>query len=230
VIGADGIHSVLQQYVVEPAEPVFSGTVAYRGLVPAARLPGWPQLLLVWGGEGKHLLTFPVRAGQLINFVGFVPADRQMHESWLAPGDPAALADEFAHWSPDVRRLADQIETTFKWGLYDRNPLPKWINGRLALLGDAAHPMLPHMGQGANQAIEDAMALATLLRGASRADVPEALVTYQALRQDRTARIQLLSRSNGIRFDAGLDVRLSRPWVQGYDVEAEALAVRGDRR
>jgi salicylate hydroxylase len=229
VIAADGIHSVLQRYVVEPTEPVYSGTVAYRGLIPATRLPDWPQSLVVWGGNGKHLLAFPVRAGQLINFVGFVPTDEQMHESWSAPGDPAALAAEFAQWSPQARRLVDQVDTTFKWGLYDRNPLIRWTIGRLTLLGDAAHAMLPHMGQGANQAIEDAMALATLLRGASAPDVPEALIHYQALRHERTARIQQLSRSNGLRFDDGLTVRLTRPWVQRYDVEADALAVSRER-
>jgi salicylate hydroxylase len=229
VIAADGIHSVLQQYVAERAEPVFSGTVAYRGLVSATRLPDWPQCLVVWGGNGKHLLAFPVRAGQQINFVGFVPADMQMRESWSAPGDPATLGAEFAGWNPQASRLVDQVDATFKWGLYDRNPLTRWTNGRLTLLGDAAHSMLPHMGQGANQAIEDAMALATLLQNASAADVPAVLVQYQELRRDRTARIQQLSRSNGVGFDAGSIVRLVRPWVQGYDVEADALAVRGER-
>jgi salicylate hydroxylase len=229
VVAADGIHSVLQQYVVEPTEPVFSGTVAYRGLVSATRLPDWPQSLLVWGGNGKHLLTFPVRAGRQINFVGFVPAGAQMRESWSAPGNPATLAAEFADWNPQVRRLLDQVDATFRWGLYDRNPLTRWTNGRLTLLGDAAHSMLPHMGQGANQAIEDAMALATLLQGASAADVPNVLVQYQELRRDRTARIQQLSRANGVGFDAGATVRLVRPWVQGYDVEADALAARCER-
>src|SRR5262249_46809097 len=160
--------------------------------------PEWPQSLVIWAGNGKHLLTYPVRAGRLINFVGFVPADVQMRESWPAPGDPAVLAAEFAGWNCEVHRLLDQVDTTFKWGLYDRNPLPRWTKGRLTLLGDAAHPMLPHMGQGANQAIEDAMALATLLRGVSTTYVPNALVQYESLRHDRTARVQQLSRSNGI--------------------------------
>ena len=102
-----------------------------------------------------------------------------------------------------MRRILEQVDTTFKWGLYDRNPLSRWTNGRLALLGGAAHAMLPHMGQGANQAIEDAMALATLLRETSAADVPDVLVHFQQLRRDRTARIQRLSRSNGVAFDAG---------------------------
>ena len=229
VIAADGIHSVLQRYVVEPTDPVFSGTVAYRGLIPATRVPDWPQSLVVWGGAGKHLLAFPVRRGELINLVGFVPADDQMRESWTAPGDPAALAAEFADWNPPARRLLAQVDTTFKWGLYDREPLTRWTNGRLALLGDAAHPMLPHLGQGANQAIEDAMALATLLRDTSAAEVPPALVQYQTLRRERTARIQQLSRSNGIRFDSGSATHLTRPWVQGYDVESDAIAVRQRR-
>jgi salicylate hydroxylase len=125
--------------------------------------------------------------------------------------------------------LLTQVDITFKWGLYDRNPLARWTNGRLALLGDAAHAMLPHMGQGANQAIEDAMALAALLGGSSAADAPSVLIQYQELRRDRTARIQQLSRSNGLDFDGGTAVHLVHPWVQGYDVEADALAARRER-
>jgi salicylate hydroxylase len=107
--------------------------------------------------------------------------------------------------------------------------LTRWTHGRLCLLGDAAHPMLPHMGQGANQAIEDAMALATLLRGASAADVPKALTRYEILRRDRTAQIQQLSRSNGVGLDSGAAVRITNPWVQDYDVEADALALSRER-
>ena len=225
VIAADGIHSVLQRYVVDPTVPVFSGTVAYRGLIPASRLRGWPEYLVSWGGGGKHLLAFPVRSGELLNFVGFVPADERTRESWSAPGDPASLAAEFADWNPQVRRLLASVETTFRWGLYDREPLTRWTQGRLCLLGDAAHPMLPHMGQGANQAIEDAMALATLLRGVCSADVPEALTRYEALRRHRTARVQRLSRTNGMKLDSGSAVRFMHPWVRDYDVEADALAV-----
>jgi salicylate hydroxylase len=117
------------------------------------------------------------------------------------------------------------VDTTFTWGLYDREPLTRWTQDRLCLLGDAAHPMLPHMGQGANQAIEDAMALATLLRGVSSADVPEALRRYEALRRDRTAQVQRLSRTNGVRLDSGSAARFMQPWVRDYDVEADALAL-----
>jgi salicylate hydroxylase len=214
VIAADGIHSVLQCHVVDATAPVFSGTVAYRGLIPAARLRRWPDYLVSWGGGGKHLLAFPVRGGELVNYVGFVPADEHMRESWSAPGDPATLAAEFADWNPQARRLLAHVDTTFTWGLYDREPLTRWTQGRLCLLGDAAHPMLPHMGQGANQAIEDAMALATLLRGASAADVPETLTRYETLRRARTARIQRLSRTNGVGLDSGAAVRFMHSWVR----------------
>jgi salicylate hydroxylase len=228
VIAADGIHSVLQRYVVDATVPVFSGTVAYRGLIPASRLQGWPEYLVSWGGGGKHLLVFPVRGGELLNYVGFVPADEHMRESWSAPGDPATLAAEFADWNPQARRLLAHVDTTFTWGLYDREPLTRWTQGRLCLLGDAAHAMLPHMGQGANQAIEDAMALATFLRGASAADVPEALTRYETLRRDRTAHVQRFSRMNGVRLDYGSVVRFMQPWVRDYDVEADALAMSRD--
>lgn len=223
VVAADGIRSVLQRHVVEPTEPVFSGTVAYRGLIPAAKLPDWPGDLVAWGGEGKHLMSYPVRAGELINYVGVVPADEQTGESWSAAADPVTLAAEFADWNAQARRLVTAVDTTSVWGLYDREPLPRWTLGRLTLLGDAAHPMLPHMAQGTNQAIEDAMALATLLRGATAADVAQALMRYQTLRRDRTARVQQYARTNGIREDSALAVSLGHPWVLNYDVEQAAL-------
>jgi salicylate hydroxylase len=228
VIAADGIHSTLQRYVVKPRRPVFSGVVAYRGVMPAARVPDWPwpHALVNWVGQGKHFLVFPVRAGTLLNYVGFLPADAQMRESWSAPGDPAILAAEFADRDPWLSRLLSRIDTTFRWGLYDRDPLPRWTNGRLALLGDAAHAMLPHMGQGANQAIEDGMALATLMRGTDAADVTEALIRYQRLRHDHTARVQQGSRANGMRMDAGQAITIGQPGVHDYDVEAEARVMR----
>ena len=111
-------------------------------------------------GKGKHFLAFPVRAGKLINFVGFVPADEEMKESWSAPGDPNMLREEFAGWDPRIGALLQNVQMTFRSALYDRDPIPTWTKGRLSLLGDAAHPMLPHLGQGANQSIEDGIALA----------------------------------------------------------------------
>ena len=203
VIAADGIHSALRHEVTPPSHPVFSGSVAYRGVIPHDRIPGWPtNSWLMWLGKGKHFLTFPLRAGQLINYVGFVPADAEMKESWSLPGDPDVLRREFAGWDPRIESLLGQVSATFRWALYDREPLPTWSRGRLTLLGDAAHPMLPHLGQGANQSIEDGMALATILARANRKTVATALLAYEGLRRERVGSIQRGARENGLRYDS----------------------------
>lgn len=226
VVGADGIHSALQGFVVEPAEPVFSGVVAYRGLVP--RLEAYPaDTMRMWLGEGKHFLVFPVRAGELLNYVGFVPSPTQVRESWSAEGDPAALAAHFAGWDPLIGQVIEAIRgpggSGFQWGMYDREPLPRWSEGRLTLLGDAAHPMLPHLGQGVNQALEDAVALATLLGAVTDpAGVPDALARYEKLRRERTARVQRGSRRNGAGYDSSGSQLTDRSWIYSYDAEAEA--------
>jgi salicylate hydroxylase len=233
VVAADGIHSVLREHVAEPSPPVPSGSVAYRGLVAQERIPAWPtEAWRMWMGEGKHFLVFPVRAGRLLNYVGFVPTDERMRESWSAPGDPAALAREFAGWDARVEALLAEVDTTFRWGLYDREPLPEWTRGRLTLLGDAAHPMLPHLGQGANQSIEDGMALAAILGDAGRERAPEALTAYERLRRERTIAIQRGSRANQLRYDSAYedlaerDAELAaavafRAWIYDHDVLAE---------
>ena len=203
VVAADGIHSELRHEVTPPSLPVFSGSVAYRGVIPHDRIPSWPtKSWLMWLGKGKHFLTFPVRAGQLINYVGFVPAGEEMKESWSAPGDPDVLRREFARWDPRIKSLLGQVAATFRWALYDREPLPTWSRGRLTLLGDAAHPMLPHLGQGANQSIEDGMALATILARANQKTVATALLAYEGLRRERVGSIQRGARENGLRYDS----------------------------
>ena len=203
VVAADGIHSELRPYVFPPSRPVFHGTVAYRGVVAHERVPHWPtNAWLMWLGKGKHFLTFPVRAGRLINYVGFVPADEEMKESWSAPGDPDVLRSEFAGWEARIGTLLREVQKTFRWALYDREPLPGWTKGRLTLLGDAAHPMLPHLGQGANQSIEDGMALATILARADRSSAPAALLAYERLRRERVAQVQRGARENGLRYDS----------------------------
>ena len=234
VIGADGIHSVLQGFVVEPGKPVFSGVVAYRGLVP--RLDSCPaDTLRMWVGESRHFLVFPVRAGQLLNYVGFVPSDTSVRESWSERGDPAALAEHFAGWDPVIGEVIAAISgpggSGFRWGMYDRAPLPRWSHGRLTLLGDAAHPMLPHLGQGVNQALEDAVALATLLAAsAGSAGVPRALAAYEKLRRDRTARVQFGSRRNGAGYDSSGRQLADRRWIYEYDAQAEAAALTAAAR
>jgi salicylate hydroxylase len=203
IVGADGIHSELRPYVYPPSDPVFSGSVAYRGIVPHTLVPHWPtNAWQMWLGKGKHFLTFPVRAGKLINYVGFVPADQKMKESWSSPGEPDVLRQEFAGWDPRIESVLQRVQMTFRWALYDREPLPSWTRGRLTLLGDAAHPMLPHLGQGANQSIEDGMALATILTRADRRNAPAALLAYERLRRERVAQVQRGARENGLRYDS----------------------------
>jgi salicylate hydroxylase len=203
VIAADGIHSELRHYAAPPSRPVFHGTVAYRGVLPHHLIPHWPaDRWLMWLGKARHFLTFPVRAGELINYVGFVPADAEMKESWSAPGDPDMLRREFEGWDPRIGTLLRRVEKTFRWALYDREPLPAWTNGRLTLLGDAAHPMLPHLGQGANQSIEDGMALATILARTGPDNAPAALLAYERLRRERVAAVQRGARENGMRYDS----------------------------
>jgi salicylate hydroxylase len=237
VIAADGIHSELRQNVAPSSNPVFSGSVAYRGVVARERIPHWPTgSWQMWLGKGKHFLTFPLRAGELVNYVGFVPEDEEMKESWSAPGDPDVLRREFAGWDPRIELLLRQVQATFRWALYDREPLPIWSRGRLTLLGDAAHPMLPHLGQGANQSIEDGMALATILAHANLETVPAALLAYERLRRERVAQVQRGARENGLRYDSSnpdLGVRDAeiaahaefRKRLYDHDVVPEAKAV-----
>ncbi len=203
VVAADGIHSALRPYVFPPSNPVFHGTISYRGLVPRERLPHWPMdRWQMWAGPSRHFLVFPVRHGAMVNYVGFVPTDKEMKESWSAPGDPEVLRRAFDGWDARVGEVLKQVDKTFRWALYDRDPLPTWTKGRLTLLGDAAHPMLPHLGQGANQSIEDGMALATILDQVSTATVPGALLAYDRLRRERVADVQLGARQNGLRLDS----------------------------
>ncbi|MEJ5991270.1 FAD-dependent monooxygenase [Ramlibacter sp. PS3R-8] len=203
VVAADGIHSELRPHVFPPSKPVFHGTISYRGLIPRERLPHWPtDRWEMWAGPSKHFLVFPVRHGTMVNYVGFMPTDEEMKESWSAPGDPEVLRREFEGWDSRIGEVLAQVDKTFRWALYDREPLPGWTRGRLTLLGDAAHPMLPHLGQGANQSIEDGMALATILSQTDAAAIPAALLAYEGLRRERVAQVQLGARKHGLRVDS----------------------------
>ena len=236
VVAADGIHSQLRPYVFPPSKPVFHGTISYRGLVSRERLPDWPMdRWQMWAGPSRHFLVFPVRHGTMVNYVGFVPTDEEMKESWSAPGDPAVLRREFEGWDPRIGNVLRQVDKTFRWALYDREPLPTWTKGRLTLLGDAAHPMLPHLGQGANQSIEDGMALATILAQVDPLAVPAALLAYERLRRERVAEVQRGARQNGLRVDSACsDLRIRdaelvahaefRKHLYTYDVVPDARA------
>jgi len=206
VVAADGIHSELRPHVYPPSRPVFHGTISYRGLVAREKLPDWPMdRWEMWAGPSKHFLVFPVRHGEMVNYVGFVPTDEEMKESWSAPGDPDVLRHAFEGWDPRIAAVLKQVDKTFRWALYDREPLPTWTKGRLTLLGDAAHPMLPHLGQGANQAIEDGMALACLLEKTDAAGAPACLLAYEKLRRARVAEVVLGARKHGLRVDSMVD-------------------------
>jgi salicylate hydroxylase len=159
-----------------------------------------------------------------------------MKESWSAPGDPEVLRSAFEGWDSRIATVLKQVDKTFRWALYDREPLPTWSKGRLTLLGDAAHPMLPHLGQGVNQSVEDGMALAAILATLDSSKVPAALLAYERLRRERVAEVQRGARQNGLRVDsayADLKVRDAelvahaefRKHLYAYDVLPEALAV-----
>jgi salicylate hydroxylase len=235
IIAADGIHSTLQKYVVEPALPEYSGVRAYRGLIPRDKLPGWPEAAhMVWMGEGKHFIAYPVRSGRLLNYVGFVPSKDETVESWSAAGEVEELVASFDGWDPRIVRLLETVESCYWWGLYDRRPLVSWTSGRLVLLGDAAHAMLPHLGQGANQAIEDGVALAVFLEGRDPDEVPDILPRYEVFRRARTDGIQAEARKTGLRYDSkynSLEERdreiaksgVFRKSLYDYDVEKAAI-------
>jgi len=223
VIAADGIKSALQLQVADSEQPEYAGYRAYRGLIAREKLAEWDDRThQVWMGDGKHFMVFPVRSGRLLNYVGFVPTASETVESWSATGDRDELANEFADWDPRVTDLLSRIESCFWWGLYDRRPLSNWVSGRLALLGDAAHPMLPHLGQGANQAIEDGVAVAVLLEGRTSSEVPAALRAYQSLRKPRTDVIQAEARRNGHRYDSRYEDLAQRD----SEIREAAIALR----
>lgn len=239
VIGADGIHSVVRDLLVRD-QPRFSGQTIYRALVPAERVPqlrAAPKVVL-WLGPSQHCVAYPVAGGRLVNFAATTPAGRWRMESWAAQGRVEDLLAAYDGWHPELTALLASADRVSRWALYDRDTVPRWCTDRVAITGDAAHPMLPFMAQGANQAIEDAVVLARCLQEATPATVPQALRTYEELRKPRTATVHRRSRENARvfhhadgdaqqsrdrEFGATLDLR-SQEWLYGFDAE---LAVTG---
>jgi salicylate hydroxylase len=235
-IGADGIHSALQREIGLRTYPSSEGIMAYRGLIPTARL-SWAKNIgggmSMWIGKGRSFICYPVSRGRLMNMVAFVPTNLDSEESWTAPGDLKALGDEYAGWHDPVLETIGALDQTFRWGIYDRAPLPYWSTGQMTLLGDAAHPMVPHVGQGAAQAIEDGFTLAVLLESAKRKDVPRRLKAYEKLRIERTSRIQAVARDAGRFYRAEYENASERDrlmgrwmsaaaWILGHDAERTA--------
>jgi salicylate hydroxylase len=195
VIGADGIHSIVREGLLGRDTPRFTGNVCWRGTVAADALPAGliARDVNVWLGPHGHIVHYYVRGGTLVNFVAITEADDWRQESWSATADKAELLRTYAGWNDSLQTLFSQASQVNKWALYDRDPLPKWTDGRITLLGDAAHPMLPYLAQGACMAIEDGYALARWLTNAQ--DVSAALRGYEAMRLPRTARVQLGARA-----------------------------------
>ena len=199
LIGADGIHSTVRKILLGPEAPQFTGCIAYRGLVAAERLTklDLPFESQLWMGPGRHFVHYFVQGGRLINFVCLIDQDAWTQESWTEPGNPADALAAYDGWHSQVCSIIAAADNTFIWGLFDRPPLPRWSAGRVTLLGDACHPMLPFLAQGAAQAIEDGAALAVCL--ATFGGIAEALAHYQAVRLPRTAKIQAVARGNKTR-------------------------------
>ncbi|MBV0911594.1 FAD-dependent oxidoreductase [Anianabacter salinae] len=190
LIGADGLHSGLRARLNGSAAPRFTGQVAWRALVPAP--PGTPPEAQVHMGPGRHAVTYPLRGGTLLNIVAVEERDGWAEEGWHIPGNPDEMRRAFAGFHPWLRARLDEAEAVHLWGLFRHPVAPVWHDGASAILGDAAHPTLPFLAQGANLALEDAWVLADLL---ARTDTPDALALYQARRRPRV--IRAIEAANG---------------------------------
>jgi 2-polyprenyl-6-methoxyphenol hydroxylase-like FAD-dependent oxidoreductase len=190
VIGADGIHSKVRAGLFGTDRPEFTGCVAWRGLVPMEKLPPHLQTMLGtnWLGPHGHVLHYPVRRGEIMNFISFVERDDWQVESWVTQGTKDELDNDFRGWHSDVHEIISQIETPYKWALMVRGPMPRWSQGRVTLLGDACHPTLPFLGQGGVMAIEDGYVVAACLDKYFD-DPTTAFARYEEIRRERTATV-----------------------------------------
>ncbi|MCP1713627.1 salicylate hydroxylase [Kerstersia gyiorum] len=219
LVGADGIHSAVRTAMFGSDQPRFTGFVAYRAVVPAARLQGVPNLgaFTKWWGPDHYtqIVTFPLNRGEDIFIFATTAQASWKQESWTALGHVDELRAAYAGFHADARALLQACDEVLKTALYERDPLPVWSRGGVTLMGDAAHPMLPFMAQGAGMAIEDGVVLARCLADVDCADtgaVARALQQFEQARQARTSRVQLGSRGNNWLREGG-----NADWVYGYD-------------
>ncbi len=243
LIGADGIHSVARRKLIVQDEPWFSGCIAWRGVIPTERVPASMRGTsgVNWVGPGAHIIHYLVHGGDLVSFTGIVEKPAWDGETWAEQGTVEGCLADFAGWHDDVHQLIRQLESPSRWAMILRHPIANWTHGRVTLLGDAAHPTLPFLAQGAGMALEDARVLARALQ--AHRDAPEhALQVYQASRIDRTTRIVEASTANTGRFHnreladaAGAAAYVAREWEQStararydwvfrYEPENEPLA------
>jgi 2-polyprenyl-6-methoxyphenol hydroxylase-like FAD-dependent oxidoreductase len=239
LVGADGVRSSVRDCVAGADRAAYSGTSAFRGVVPVRDLPSLPdpQALQFWMGPNAHLLHYAIGpSGGHVNFFAVVEGPPTWtHESWIAPVGPDEAAEAFAGWSPAVVEMVASTPHRVRWGLFTVRPLPTWRRGRAVLLGDAAHGMLPHHGQGANTTIEDAITLAELMPARRSDDFDETMRRYEALRRARTRIIQRSSRATNAALHlpdgaiAGRAARLAEfperfGWIHGFDALADVTS------
>jgi len=197
LIGADGLWSTVRARVVGDGKPRVSGHIAYRAVMPASQVPqaNRRNAMTIWAGPKTHLVHYPLRRSELFNLVAVFHSDRY-EEGWNSHGDLDELNRRFDGTRPEVRGMLKKIDSWRMWVLCDRDPIKDWSKGRVTLLGDAAHPMLQYLAQGASMAMEDAVCLAEKIEAAD-GDCEKAFVAYQQARYLRTARVQLTTRVFG---------------------------------
>lgn len=242
LIGADGVHSRVRRSLWGESDAVFSGMMAWRGVIPMERLPAHMARPVAtnWVGPGAHVVCYPLRGGKLMNFVATVGRSNWQVESWSTEGSREECEADFVGWHEDIQTMIANAPSLFKWALMGRPPMEAWTQGRITLLGDACHPTLPFLAQGAVMAIEDAVVLGRSFE-AHAGDIPAALAAYEAARLDVTARKVRGASANTERFhnpalatpegaQAYVDREWSREailqryeWLFTYDVNAVAV-------
>jgi salicylate hydroxylase len=220
-IGADGVQSRVRAALFGADRPEFTGIVAWRGLVPRARVPAGIKMDVGtnWVGPGGHVVHYPVRGGELLNFVGLLERDDWRVESWTVQGTKDEFANDFRNWHPDIHACIRSVDVPYKWALFARPPMPAWTQGRITLMGDACHSMLPMMAQGAVMALEDGLVLARCV--AKYGVDPQALQRYEAVRRERANRCVAAAIENTRRFHnpemahaAGAEAYVTREWQE----------------
>ncbi|VCU70364.1 3-hydroxybenzoate 6-hydroxylase 1 [Pigmentiphaga humi] len=222
LIGADGVHSQVRSQLFGSDSPRFSGLVAWRGVIEADKLPEHLRhpYGVNWVGPGAHVIHYPLRAFKLVNFVAAVERSDWQVESWTERGTVEECLTDLKGWHEDVHTLVRATDVPYKWALMVRDPMERWSDGRVSLLGDACHPTLPFLAQGAGMALEDGYILARALR--DHADAPEqALLRYEEARKDRTAGVVNGSNANAKRFHnrelahpEGAEAYVNREWQE----------------
>ena len=223
LIGADGIHSVVRNTMFGAESPRFTGVVAFRAVVPTERVKDVPNIQAFtkwWGATPEsQIVTFPLNQGRDTFIFATTAQDSWHEESWTTPGSVDELRGFYADFHPDARALLDACDSVLKTALYERDPLTAWSLGPMTLVGDACHPMMPFMAQGAGMAIEDGVVLARNLAGVTApAQVAAALHRYETMRMERASQIQVGSRGNNWLRSGG-----NADWVYGYDAWSEPL-------